>query len=215
MGGSGTCSWRRSSGISRPFERCALDPSQRGAVRLDDGSRGGRHRFDGPLFPAVPARGGALRAGGVRVRSRAGTGAAEPPPVDLRRALGSRAGGRGPAAGRGTERCLARSADVVGQERESRRTWLPRQPSSRAVDLGQGCKLGRPWSEILQRYVSGEVLRAFLLALLTMTTIFVLFMVAAEAMMSRLLTPQTSPSSSPTSSPAPCRTPSPSRCCSP
>jgi len=43
---------------------------------------------------------------------------------------------------------------------------------------------------ILQRYVSGEVLRAFLLSLLTMTTIFVLFMVAAEAMRSRLLSPQ-------------------------
>jgi lipopolysaccharide export system permease protein len=43
---------------------------------------------------------------------------------------------------------------------------------------------------ILRRYVSGEILRAFLLALLTMTSIFVLFMVAAEAMRSRLLTPQ-------------------------
>lgn len=43
---------------------------------------------------------------------------------------------------------------------------------------------------ILQRYVSGEILRAFLLALLTMTSIFVLFMVAAEAMRSRLLSPQ-------------------------
>ncbi len=42
---------------------------------------------------------------------------------------------------------------------------------------------------ILQRYVSGEVLRAFLLSLLTMTVIFVLFMVAAEAMRSRLLSP--------------------------
>ncbi len=43
---------------------------------------------------------------------------------------------------------------------------------------------------ILQRYVSGEILRAFVLALLTMTSIFVLFMVAAEAMRSRLLGPQ-------------------------
>jgi lipopolysaccharide export system permease protein len=34
---------------------------------------------------------------------------------------------------------------------------------------------------ILQRYVIGEVLRAFLLALLTMSAIFVLFMVAAQA----------------------------------
>jgi lipopolysaccharide export system permease protein len=34
---------------------------------------------------------------------------------------------------------------------------------------------------ILQRYVIGEVLRAFLMALLTMTIIFVLFMVMAEA----------------------------------
>ncbi len=42
---------------------------------------------------------------------------------------------------------------------------------------------------ILQRYVSGEVLRAFLLSLMTMTAIFVLFMIAAEAMRSRLLTP--------------------------
>jgi lipopolysaccharide export system permease protein len=43
--------------------------------------------------------------------------------------------------------------------------------------------------KILQRYVSGEVLRAFSLSLLTMTAIFVLFMVAAEAMRSRMLTP--------------------------
>ena len=43
---------------------------------------------------------------------------------------------------------------------------------------------------ILQRYVSGEVLRAFLLAVLTMTIIFVLFMVAAEAMRSKLLGPK-------------------------
>ena len=43
---------------------------------------------------------------------------------------------------------------------------------------------------ILKRYVLGEVLRAFLLALLTMTAIFVLFMVAAEAMRSKLLTPR-------------------------
>ena len=39
---------------------------------------------------------------------------------------------------------------------------------------------------ILQRYVSGEVIRAFLLSLLTMTAIFVLFMITAEAMRSRL-----------------------------
>ena len=34
---------------------------------------------------------------------------------------------------------------------------------------------------ILQRYVFGEVVRSFGLALLTMTAIFVLFMVAAQA----------------------------------
>jgi lipopolysaccharide export system permease protein len=44
--------------------------------------------------------------------------------------------------------------------------------------------------KILQRYVSGEVLRAFLLSVLTMTGIFVLFMVAAEAIRSKMLTPQ-------------------------
>jgi lipopolysaccharide export system permease protein len=43
---------------------------------------------------------------------------------------------------------------------------------------------------ILQRYVFGEVFRAFALALLTMTIIFVLFMVAAEALRSRMLGPQ-------------------------
>ncbi|QEH33704.1 putative permease YjgP/YjgQ family protein [Aquisphaera giovannonii] len=43
--------------------------------------------------------------------------------------------------------------------------------------------------KILQRYVCGEVLRSFLLSLLTMSAIFVLFMVAAEAMRSKLLTP--------------------------
>src|SRR3954451_18278621 len=59
------------------------------------------------------------------------------------------------------------------------------------VDLGQGSVTGEAvFVKILQRYVSGEVLRAFLLAVLTMTTIFVLFMVAAEAMRSKLLTPQ-------------------------
>jgi len=42
---------------------------------------------------------------------------------------------------------------------------------------------------ILQRYVWKEVFRAFALALVTMTCIFVLFMVAAEAMNSKMLTP--------------------------
>ncbi len=42
---------------------------------------------------------------------------------------------------------------------------------------------------ILQRYVCGEVFRAFAMALLTMTMIFVLFMVAAEALRSRMLAP--------------------------
>ena len=43
---------------------------------------------------------------------------------------------------------------------------------------------------ILQRYVWGEVTRAFAMALITMTGIFVLFMVAAEAMNSHMLTPR-------------------------
>ncbi|MDG3002781.1 LptF/LptG family permease [Paludisphaera mucosa] len=43
---------------------------------------------------------------------------------------------------------------------------------------------------ILQRYVWGEVFRAFAMALITMTGIFVLFMVAAEAMNSKMLTPR-------------------------
>ena len=61
---------------------------------------------------------------------------------------------------------------------------------SQTVDLGQGRVTGEAVVvKILQRYVLGEVLRAFLLALLTMTAIFVLFMVVAEAMRSKLLTP--------------------------
>lgn len=43
---------------------------------------------------------------------------------------------------------------------------------------------------ILQRYVWGEVFRAFAMALVTMTCIFVLFMVAAQAMGSGMLTPR-------------------------
>lgn len=43
---------------------------------------------------------------------------------------------------------------------------------------------------ILQRYVWWEVFRAFAMALVTMTGIFVLFMVAAQAMGSRMLTPR-------------------------
>lgn len=43
---------------------------------------------------------------------------------------------------------------------------------------------------ILQRYVWWEVARAFAMALVTMTGIFVLFMVAAQAMGSRMLTPR-------------------------
>ncbi|AMV39606.1 LptF/LptG family permease [Planctomyces sp. SH-PL62] len=43
---------------------------------------------------------------------------------------------------------------------------------------------------ILQRYVWGEVFRAFAMALITMTGIFVLFMVAAEAMNSHMLSPR-------------------------
>ncbi len=55
---------------------------------------------------------------------------------------------------------------------------------------GTDANLGETVLNILQRYVSGEVLRAFLLSLVTMTAIFVLFMVAAEAMRSRLLSPE-------------------------
>jgi lipopolysaccharide export system permease protein len=55
---------------------------------------------------------------------------------------------------------------------------------------GQGSNQGEAVMNILQRYVMGEVLRAFLMSLLTMTAIFVLFMVAAEAIRSRLLGPQ-------------------------
>lgn len=43
---------------------------------------------------------------------------------------------------------------------------------------------------ILQRYVWGEVFRAFSLALVTMTCIFVLFMVAAQAIGTGMLTPR-------------------------
>jgi lipopolysaccharide export system permease protein len=43
---------------------------------------------------------------------------------------------------------------------------------------------------ILQRYVLGEILRSFSLALLTMSSIFVLFMVAVEARSALGLTPQ-------------------------
>ena len=55
---------------------------------------------------------------------------------------------------------------------------------------GKDAKLGGLALGILQRYVWREVSRAFALALLTMTVIFVLFMVAAEAMRSGLLTPR-------------------------
>jgi lipopolysaccharide export system permease protein len=63
-------------------------------------------------------------------------------------------------------------------------------PPIQAVLQGQGSKTEESVVNILQRYVTGEVLRAFLLSLLTMTIIFVLFMVAAEAMRSKLLGPQ-------------------------
>ena len=60
---------------------------------------------------------------------------------------------------------------------------MPRSASCRSGRLTRGkdaytgaFKLG-----ILQRYVIGEVTRSFGLALLTMTAIFVLFMVAAQA----------------------------------
>ena len=43
---------------------------------------------------------------------------------------------------------------------------------------------------ILQRYVLGEVIRSFLLAVITMSSIFVIFMVAAQAMRDQILTPQ-------------------------
>lgn len=43
---------------------------------------------------------------------------------------------------------------------------------------------------ILQRYVLGEVIRSFLLAVVTMSSIFVIFMVAAQAMRDQILTPQ-------------------------
>lgn len=43
---------------------------------------------------------------------------------------------------------------------------------------------------ILQRYVLGEVIRSFLLAVVTMSSIFVIFMVAAQAMRDNILTPE-------------------------
>ena len=51
---------------------------------------------------------------------------------------------------------------------------------------------------ILQRYVLGEVFRAFLLALLTITSIFVLFMIMAEA--ARRASPRRNPALSRSSS---------------
>lgn len=66
-----------------------------------------------------------------------------------------------------------------------------RIPPFRAVLQGHGSKTGEAVAVgVLKRYVFGEVLRAFLLSLLTMTVIFVLFMVAAEAMRSKLLGPR-------------------------
>ena len=48
---------------------CALDPPQRGTFRLDDRPGAGRYRIRWPAFPAVPAGGSSLCAGGVCVRS--------------------------------------------------------------------------------------------------------------------------------------------------
>ena len=121
-----------------------LDPSQRGLVRLDDGSGGARHRFRRAVLPAVPAGGSALRAGRIRVCPRAGTRAQKPPPPDLRRARGGGAveGARRLAAAlRGClEPARLRPAGSAGSREPDRGDLIER----RAVDLGQGRKQGRP-----------------------------------------------------------------------
>ena len=85
---------------------CALDPPQRGTVRLDDCSGGGRYWIRRAAFPAVLAKRESSIAGRVCVRSRAGTGSPKPPSVDLRGSLGSRCRGRGPATGAALRRAL-------------------------------------------------------------------------------------------------------------
>src|SRR5438105_13547523 len=49
------------------------------------------------------------------------------------------------------------------------------------LTLGRDARVKPVLLGILQRYVLGEVVRAFMLALLTITCIFVLFMIMAEA----------------------------------
>ena len=124
--------------------------------------------------------------------------APEPGPVPrnhLRLTFGvpvrGRAGGRSPAAGRRLERLFGHDRLKQRLDRRGGSTGNMAIPPFQAVLQGQGSRTGEAVVvSILQRYVSGEVLRAFLLSLLTMTVIFVLFMVAAEAMRSKLLGPQ-------------------------
>ena len=65
--------------------------------------------------------------------------------------------------------------------RSSRRSRSDRAIGSKRLTGGKDADTGAVALKILQRYVIFEVTRAFSLALLTMTAIFVLFMVAAQA----------------------------------
>ena len=168
----------------RPARRRVVDPAFGGALRLALGAGGARHGPRRPALRALPGRGGPLRPGGVRLRRDA---RADPDPTRtplLRRARRGRPRRRGPPPGRRDDR-LPRS----------RRLNLPRGRTIRPTgergfswDMDAKGETPLSWG-ILQRYVMGEVVRAFALALLTITAVFVLFVVMAEA--SRMgLTPQ-------------------------
>ena len=100
-------------GVDRgPGFRGPLDPSRRGAVRLDDRTRRAGYRVRRPAVPALRAGGGDLRAGRIRLRRRAVAPAEEPHPPDLRGTQRGRAGRRGTPPGGGLE-CMPGSGRLT------------------------------------------------------------------------------------------------------
>ena len=136
--------------------------------------------FDGPLFPRCVREGVLYVPGRVRLRRRAGAPAEEPHPAHLRRAQRGRAGRGGAPAGGGPE-CVPGPGRLTPAPRIRGPASRRRLSGSERLTGGKDADTGAVALKILQRYVIGEVVRAFSLALLTMTAIFVLFMVVAEA----------------------------------
>ena len=119
-------------------------------------------------------------SGRIRLRRRAGAPAQESPPADVRCSERGRVDRRSTPAGGGSE-CMSGPGRLTPAPWSRARASRQRRSDPDGWPAGKDADTGAVALNILQRYVIFEVVRAFSLALLTMSAIFVLFMVAAQA----------------------------------